>query len=91
MVNLSTDDLRFLASKVLNSIDFDYEKYNLDENYITDLRESLLTMADDLDNTGEVEIKIRDDNTKDKKDESKDEPKRKKNSPFNEKSRGSDK
>lgn len=64
MLNLSTDDLRF-AAKLLGEIDFKPEDYNLDKEYLNDLRSALIQMSESLEKTGEFEINI-----PDQKDES---------------------
>lgn len=65
MLNLSTDDLKFLA-KIMQEFDFDYTKYEgLDKDYFLDLRSALINMAESLEKTGEFEINI-----PDQKDES---------------------
>ena len=59
MHQLSTDDLRLLAEVVLNKTDFEPLEHGLDRNYLIDVREGLLDMANKLDQTGEFYIESR--------------------------------
>jgi hypothetical protein len=58
MLKLSTDDLRFLADVILNKIEFKPSDFELDDQYVPDLRDALRNMADQLDKSGEFEILI---------------------------------
>ncbi len=64
-MTLSTNDLRFLAEKILNKVDFDPKEFDLDETYLSDVRDALLHMADELETTGKVEIVVLDEEIKD--------------------------
>lgn len=61
-MKLSTNDLRLIAEKLLQKVDPNLIKeLKLTDDYIRDLRDALLEMAEGLDSTGEFDMVIQDD------------------------------